>query len=371
MTVYVIPQLSGQSIEGAYDAFAYAEILTTDPSLAREMQPFLNLYPDWSGASLFFYALLLHAFLLVPALNSLRFSLGRGGLAIVLAAISVPESAMFLGSISKEGLGIVAVVAAMAGQTLILRGNLWRGTGLCSYAVLIAEMSRPFYGFPFGTALLIGFIPALPKAGRQLVYASLMIALFIGAWAILYGPFAAAFTEKYQAAKLFLDWFEEEMGSDSAVKAAIRQFFALAFSNDQPSFILLLMICLAAIGKAAVYILAIPSIAPAGFTNMPAQAWALTWQAAASMSSIAVVVGFFGIRKRALDTHSKCRLWFGLTLLLMISISTAIFHVRYRAPAVVVLLATVWLVAPSHRRWLVWMTMPAVFASVTGILSTA
>lgn len=370
VSVYIVPYLSGQSFEGAFDAFTYAENMTEDSVRARELQPFLNLYPDWPGVSLFFYALLLHAFLLVPALNSVRHSLGSRGFVIILTAISVPESAVFLGSVSKEGLGIVAVVAALAGQTLAVRGFFVRGTIMCTYSIFIAELSRPFYGLPFGVALLISFAPALSYTLRRVAFAALVTTLLIGVWAILHGPFAAEFTIKYQAAKQFLDWFEQEMSSDSSVKSAVRQFFALAFSSDQPSLILLLLICLAAIGKALVYAFAIPLISPAGFTNMPAQVWALTWQAAASMSSIAMIFGFMALRQRSLDVESRCRLWFGLTLLIVISISTAIFHVRYRAPAMIVLLATAWLITSNQRHWLVWMTLPTVLASFIGILST-
>lgn len=371
VAVYIVPQLSGQSIDGAYDAFSYAASMTEDPALARDLQPFLHLYPSWSRTALFFYALLLHALLLVPSLIVLRRFWGRGGLAIVLAAIAVPESAMYLGSVSKEGLGIVAIVAALAGQSLVVRGNAWRGALMCVYAVAIAEVSRPLYGFPFGAALLIGFLPALRPVARRLTYAFLAVGFVFGTWVILYGPFASEFTDIYQSAKQFLDWFEKEMGSDSPVKSATRQFFASAFGGDRPSPAVLVLICLAAIGKAIVYVLAIPLIAPANFTDMPAQAWALTWQVAASMSSVAMVTGLFMLRKHELDTESKCRLWFGLALMLVISISTAIFHVRYRAPAVVVLLAAVWLVSPAHRRWLVWMTLPTLFATAIALISTA
>lgn len=371
VAVYIIPQLSSQSIDASYDAFSYAAGMTEDPALARDLQPFLYLYPSWSRTSLFFYALLLHALLLLPSLIVLRRFWGRGGLAIVLAAMAVPESALYLGSVSKEGLGIVAIVAALAGQSLVVRGNAWRGALMCVYAVAIAEVSRPLYGFPFGAALLIGFLPALRPVARRVTYAFLAVSLVFGTWVILYGPFASEFTDIYQSAKQFLDWFEKEMGSDSQVKSATRQFFALAFGDDRPSLGVLMLICLAAIGKAIVYVLAIPLIAPANFTDMPAQTWALTWQVAASVSSVAMVTGLFKLRKHELDTESKCRLWFGLALMLVISISTAIFHVRYRAPAVVILLATVWLVSPAHRRWLVWMTLPTLFATALALISTA
>ena len=39
---------------------------------------------------------------------------------------------------------------------------------------------------------------------------------------------------RYQGARTFLYWIENVRGSDSVVKAATRQFFALAFDNDRP-----------------------------------------------------------------------------------------------------------------------------------------
>lgn len=369
--VYVIPAISGQSIDGAYDAFAYAANMSENPIFARELQPFLNIYPSWSGTVLFFYALLLHMILAMPALISLRALLGRGGVTIVLAAMMIPESTMFLGSISKEGLGIVAVIVALAGQTLVIRRRVGRGVLMCAYSILIAEVSRPFYGIPFGAALIIGFLPAIRPSTRLRIYFLLLVGLIIGLWAILLGPFASEFTEKYLAAKQFLDWFEEEMGSDSPVKATIRQFFALAFGSNEPSLILILLISFAAIAKALVYVLAIPLVAPANFSNMPAQTWALTWQVAATVSSIAMATGLARVRKINLGKESKCRLLFGVMLMLAISVSTAIFHVRYRVPAVVVILAAIWLVLPPPRWVVMWMTLLTLCASAIALVMTS
>jgi hypothetical protein len=371
VAVYVVPSLSGQDFDGSFDAFSYALIMTDDPFFARQAQPFLRLYPEWPGTSLFIYAVLLHGFLLIPPLISLRSSLGSKGVSIILAAIAIPESAIFLGAISKEGLGIVAVVAALAGQTLLVRGQAVRGLAMSSYAVAIAELSRPFYGIPFGVALAISFLPALRSSTRLLMCFFALIAVIVGVWEILFGSFADEFTEKYQSAKQFLDWFEVEMGSDSPFKAAVRKFFSLAFVSDSPSPMVLLFVLLAAIGKTFVYLLAIPLIAPAEYSQMPAQAWALTWQVATSLSTITIVVGLFRLRSFTLNKENKCRLWFGIALLTIISISTAIFHVRYRAPAIVALLAAMWLVTNPHRRWFIWMSMLTFCATGIALVMTA
>ena len=132
-----------------------------------------------------------------------------------------------------------------------------------------------------------------------------------------------------------------------------------------------MLVGFAAAGKAIVYVLAIPLIAPTNFTNMPAQTWALTWQVAVSMSSVAMVAGLYQLRNYRLDKETKCRLWFGLALMFIIALSTAFFHVRYRAPAVIILLATIWLVVPAYRRRLVRMTIPTILMTVIALISTA
>lgn len=367
----MVPTLSGQDIVGAFDAFTYAAHLTDDAALARQLQPFLAAYPaSLHRAALPIYALCLHSVLLAAPLLGIKKALGRKGLIATVAALSIPESAMFLGSISKEGLGIVAVVAAISGQALYLNGKKTHGTLMCIYAIAVAEFSRPLYGFPFAAALLVGFLPILSVRQRYTIYVALCTAAVVGGWAILAGPFAAEFTEKYQTAKQFLDWFEREMGSDSLVKSSVRGFFALAFNGEEPSLSLLILITFAAIGKAIVYAIAIPLIAPAAFNEMPAQTWALTWQVAASATSIAIIASFFKIRSKHLSIDDQCRFYLGIALLFIISISTAFFHVRYRAPAVVVILMATWLIKPEDSRSLFWMNTSALLAAGGAIAST-
>jgi hypothetical protein len=369
--VYVLPTLSHQDIENSYDAFSYAAGLSSDPIAAREFQPFLSAYPGgWNAALTPFFALTLHFLLLAPPVIAFKKLFNRPHLAALFAAFAIPESAMFLGSISKEGLGVVAVASAIAAQAMIIRGRGIEGLVMAIYAVGIAEFSRPLYGVPFGAALLIGFLPACKPVVRRRIYfcAALLFAFLI--WALLSGPLAAPFNEKYAAAKVFLDWFEEEMQSDSMIKAAVRKFFTLAFSSDEPTLRLILLALVSAVGKAIVYILAIPLIAPANFTTMPAQTWALTWQVACSLSSLAMIGGLWRLRRIPLDVESKCRLVFGLMLLLVISLSTAIFHVRYRAPAVVVILAAVWMAHPFYRPHITLMNGAGFCAFTIAILTT-
>jgi hypothetical protein len=371
VAVYVLPTLSHQEIEGSYDAFSYAANLNSDPIFARELQPFLIAYPGgWNAAFTPFFALTLHFILLVPPAIAFASLFESPELAALFAALAIPESAMFLGSISKEGLGLIAVASAIAAQAMIIRGRGIGGVVMAIYAVGIAEFSRPFYGVPFGTALLIGFLPACRPVVRRRIYFSIAVLLAFVTWALLYGPFASSFTEKYQAAKAFLDWFEQEMQSDSPIKAATRELFSLVFASDEPSLMLIILVLASAVGKAIVYIIAIPLVAPANFMTMPAQTWALTWQVASSLSSLAVIGGLWRVRHTPLDVESKCRLVFGFVLLLVISVSTAIFHVRYRAPAVVAILAAVWMAVPHYRRYVTMMNGAGFCAFMIAILST-
>ena len=104
---------------------------------------------------------------------------------------------------------------------------------------------------------------------------------------------------------------------------------------------------------------------------MPALTWALTWQIAASLSSFSILVGFIKlIHTDYLSTDNWCRLWFGLSLMFLIALSTPIFHVRYRAPAVVALLLAINLVHPNVRKNKLWMSFPTLIGTTVAILNT-
>ncbi|MBC7700863.1 hypothetical protein [Aquabacterium sp.] len=370
--VYVIPTLSGQSIVGSYDAFTYAFNMEEDREMARELQPFLGAYPGGLSKSVLpIYAMVLHLALMALPLQLIRKSEGRNTLLALLGALMIPESAIFLGAVSKEGLAIVAVVAALAGQAAFFDGRTKSAFLLSVYAIALAQYSRPGFGFPFGVAVLAAYFPCLRMKTRYQIVVTAVVALFFVVWSILAGPFEERFTEAYQIAQTFLVWFEENMGSESPIKSAVRYFFSLAFGSDSPTLLTLALIAVMAVLKAVVYFFAIPLVSLADFTDMPAQTWALTWQFACSMSTFVMVVGVYRVYRSKLELtlRDKSRLWFGFSLIFLISISTAIFHVRYRAPAVVVVVFALWAIrSPS---WvLFFMTVPALGASFWAILTT-
>lgn len=368
--VYVIPTSSGHSVTSAYDAFTYALMLSDDAETAREFQPFLSAYPGHLSRSMVqLYGAALHLSLLALPVLVLHRVLGQKACLVILTALAIPESAIFLGAVSKEGLGIVAVTAVFAASALYFRQRYVGACFMAAYAVGIAEFSRPGYGVPFAVAMLAGLIPAFPRRVRRSLPSAALIAFAVGAWMILAGPYREEFTEQYQTARTFLEWFEENMGSDSPIKGAVRAFFSAVFGSEEPSFFLLVLIAIAALGKALIYLLAVPLISPPSYQEMPAQTWALTWQVATSISTAVVIVSLWPLRKISLTVEDRSRLWFAFSLLFLISISTAIFHVRYRAPAVVAILAASWLAnrRPQHSTW---MTVAALGASSLAILTT-
>ena len=76
---------------------------------------------------------------------------------------------------------------------------------------------------------------------------------------------------------------------------------------------------------------------------MPYFTWALVWQVATSISSIYCTAGVLSAttRKQFSTPRAQSLLLLAGSLLFLIAISTAIFHVRYRAPAVVAFVAAI------------------------------
>lgn len=362
--VYVLPIKIDPNLDNSFDAFSYAYAINDDPSLAQEQQRFLILYPYLSVEWLFLYAPLLNFAFLTPSLFLMRKYVGRQSFYILLACLALPESLIFVSGISKEGLGIAAAISVSVGLTLLAQGEK-RVTGIlmCILGVIIAELSRPFFGAVFVFAVLLGALPLSSGFSRKLVL--LLGFIFIGFlfWASLLGPFSNDFTLAYQSAREFVNWFESEMGSDSFLKSAMRQFFSAAFASNEPTLSTILLILFAGLFKTIVYLFAVPLISPPNFTTMPAQVWAVTWQVAVSLSSLFTGMGIWRLRiKTALTLEDKCRLSFAFGLIFIIAISTAIFHVRYRAPGVIVLLLALWMAIPMRKMRIPW---PAFFALAT------
>lgn len=351
LAVYLLPLTIDNNLDNSFDAFSYAYAIYDDNLMARESQRFLSLYPQLSVESVFLYAPLLNISFLIPSLIVMRINATREEFLIFIACLTLPESLIFLGGVSKEGLGIAAATSVISGLTLLAQGKK-RVTGffMCILGVSIAELSRPFFGLVFGFAVLLAALPLLSVFSRKLVYFFCFVFTALILWAILLGPYSDDFSTLYHSAREFVQWFESEMGSESYIKSAVRQFFSAAFSSDDPTLATILLIFLAGFIKSIVYLLAIPLISPPNFTTIPAQIWAATWQVAVSLSSIFIGVGIWRLRRKlTLSLEDKCRLTFSLSLIFLIAISTAIFHVRYRAPGVIVLLLALWMAMPMRK----------------------
>lgn len=374
LLVYVVPTLSNQSYIGSFDAYTYAMIVADDSENAKNLQPFLGAYPaKLSIALLPLFAVVLHTALLVFPLLALSAKLDRRQMLIIFSALAVPESALFLGAVSKEGMAITAVIAVLAGQVYFFSSRPKIGFLLTAYAIAIAEYSRPGFGYPFIVAVLGSYFPCLKQRTRRLIVFLVIVIAAICAWLILVGPLKDQATETYTEAKIFLEWFEDNLGSNSPIKTAIRSFFALIFSNDEPSLLFLGMAIIMAALKAVVYLLSIPLISPpSGASTMPVFTWQITYQVATTISTLSMVYGLNKLRKTStpLLTLDRCRLWFGFLLLFLISISTAIFHVRYRAPAVVAILIAIWLARKKRGEAFFTMTFVGISAACFGIVAT-
>jgi MFS family permease len=371
ITVYIIPIIVNQEIEGSFDAFGYAKGMVENAEHMRELQQFLNIYPEWSEIALFIYAPLLHLFLILPVIFILKNTIGRKGLVIIISAVAIPESLIFFSAVSKEGLGIVAVLAAVGGIIEINQNKKFWGSFLCIYAILIAEISRPLFGIVFSFSIIVGLIPVLKPNIRLILYIISALVLILSLWLILVGTYSEIFTEKYQSVKQFLDWFETDLKSESFFKNLMRKFFAVAFEPNEPLLFTIFIIIVFAFFKTIIYLLAIPLISLPNFANMPAQTWALTWQVATSISSILMVIGLFSLRKYELSKESKSLLVFGFCLAFMIAISTAIFHVRYRAPSVIAILLAIWLIAPLKWPKIIWINILCLMATLMALFSTS
>ena len=375
LLVYVVPTLSGQDIAESFDAFSYAEWLQEDPEFIKERQPFLTAYPASLAATLLpIYAAILHFSLLAVPLVILCKHLKRHEMFIFFAALSIPESAIFLGAVSKEGLSIVAVIAALAGQKLFFEKKIAQSILLTACAIGIAAFSRPGFGYLFLVAVLGGYYPSLTKRNKAVIRWLVMFSVVMLIWIILYGPLKEQASEAYTNGKEFIEWFEVNLSNDdSAFKSSVRGIFALVFLYDQPSLIFLSIAVISGFMKAVVYFLAIPAIAFPSFTKMPSLTWALTWQFAVSTSSIVLVYNTWTIFKmrRQLTVENRCRLWFGYIFFFLLAISTFIFHVRYRAPAVVAILIACWMARGKGASSVVSMTIPALCGACYAILSTA
>ena len=339
--VYFIPYTSGQPINGAFDSFSYAYLVNLDKEFAINFQRFLMLYPQGLEASAQFpYAALLHVAVAAPIVVYMAKTQHSHLMSICALALLIPESTIFLACPSKEALGICAVLALIAFHLRFSGKWDLPSFVIVLYAMIIAEVSRPNFSIVFVVAFIFSLLPYFSARVRiNLLLSSAILFVFI--LILLLGPYYTSFTQTYQEARSFLLFFEADLGSQSRFKSVIRGVFVVAFESDKPSLIFVFIAMFFAFIKAIIYFFAIPLVSLPEKLSMPFFTWALSWQIASTITSIYCAImlfrtyyvgGFSSQRARAV-------LLLAISLLFLIAISTAIFHVRYRAPAMVAFVA--------------------------------
>ena len=341
--VYAYPMILDSDVFEAFDSFSYVGYLNENPAEARGAQRFLWLYPSmvFSPPVLHIYAAFLHfAFLLPIYFFSLQIT-DRTQLGRLLLGMCAAESVLFLGTASKEGFALVAVFGCLCAHLLIGDRKYTGALILLIYACCVGEISRPKFGILVSAGFVISLFPYISIAGRRLLFSAVLIAMASLAWYVLLGPGAEDFFDRYEAGQIFLAWFELELASTSPLKGAVREFFTLAFSADEPSLWFLVVVFLLSIIKAFVYLVAVPLISQPLFVLLPAQEWAICWQLAASLVTFMVLWGAYStVVVGVVKKHHAAMLIFSFVLIYFLALSTFIFHVRYRAPGMVGLLAT-------------------------------
>ena len=372
--VYYIPVLSGEDLYGTFDAFNYPRLVNINKDFAVSFQRFLILYPERLPSEYHpFYAIALHFCLMLPIILTMRFLADRSVILPIFLALLIPESTIFTGAVSKEGITICAVLAGAFMLVAYSNKQSRIAFFLFVYAIALAELSRPSFGAVFSIALLVSLIPMLSRDVRSLMLLGGLL-FFIFLVVLLFGPLYPKFLQVYQDARSFLFFFESDFASNSPLKAAIRGVFLIAFNDDIPSFFFIFIAILFAFIKSIIYLFAVPIVALPDRISMPFFTWALSWQVATSMSSFCLLVEFVSAyrNKYFQSRQSRAILTFGFMLLFLLAISTAIFHVRYRAPAVVALFMACWVARseaglPVRRYWILMQALTigsAVFAII-------
>lgn len=331
----------------AFDGFLYAQYVLDGQHNILDAQPFLTTYFEVrQQVDPEFFAPLLHLSMVVPALLLLAsFERGREILLPTMLALCLPEFVLFLAGTSKEGPAIAGVVW-FAAAFAVYRAQPWLAAIPALIGALCFEFSRPYFSVvPLGTLAVAWFILA-PR--REKVIAALS-ALFIAPLAYWWfdRELLALYMTLEDVVSLhaeFLAWFEENMGSDSALKDVVRKALSLALL-DIGGWSLLILGPLLLLAKAAIYTFAIPLIAlPPTWQDNAGYVWSLIWQISASVSSVFIIA--FVLTKlwpavKSADRMERIFMLFAVGLSIAIAASTLIFHVRYRAPAELALLVVV------------------------------
>ncbi len=353
--VYIFPVWIDLDTTGAFDAYAYVSYLNENPVDAREIQRFLWLYPPnvMPSWALNIYAVILHLVLAIPVYIAACTLGNKWNVKAALIAILSFESLLFIATASKEGLGLLGVFSAICFHLSLDERRYKAAFFLAIYSVFLGELSRPKFGLIIAACLWLSLIPYASLKWRRMflllivAFASLMV------WSILRGPFAESFAERYAVGRNFLEWFEVEMPSESGLKAEVRGFFSIIFASEEPTLSFVLIAFALSVAKALVYLFALPIIALPTFPNLPAQTWALTWQLATTASVVLLAGGLVNVwRGRTSRIHKvhAALMTFSVVLLYALALSTFIFHVRYRAPAIVSMLSVLIMIGAVRVR---------------------
>lgn len=349
--VYVAPWQVDQEIFGSFDSHGYAFRLLTDADQVREDQPFLRIYYSGlpSPAIAHYFAAALHTLLISPLFFCVRSSKYDDLRRALFAVVLFPEVLIFLATVSKEGLAVIGALSVALSICFYSDNRKLAGILLLLYGGFLFEISRPGFSLIPGVAFMAAVVLPVSGANNRIRNVGLFLLIsVIFATAVIYGPGANIVIEIYERGRDYLLWFEENMGSESFLKSAARNFFAMPFASNTPGFATALFVVIASVLKAFVYAFALPVLSLPRFENPVAQVWAMVWQISASISSLFLgLIFFFGAKSRLNRGLAWCRgSSFGVYFMYLIAASTFIFHVRYRAPAISVLLFFIFLYRP-------------------------
>lgn len=365
--IYVFPWKLDPEIFGAFDSHSYAFRLLNDLDQARIDQPFLNFYYAGFSSSEYFhyFAAALHSVLLLPLFLCVRGDSFSAIRRAIYCVVLFPEFIIFFSTVSKEGLAIIGSLAFSLSVVMFSAERLVRGVGLFLYGVGLFEASRPGFSIiPVG-AMVMALI--LPICGVSRPFRNALIFLLFGVLlgsVAIYGPSAELVADLYERGRDYLIWFEDNMGSDSIIKSLARTTFSLPFSTERPGVVTSVIVVFASVLKSVFYGFALPILSLPRFDNPVPQVWAISWQIAATVTSLILLASFVFFRKHSVDTTPwRVGASFGVYFIYIVAASTFIFHVRYRAPAVAALLFFVFIYRPVRYELLFVLNVIVLFCA--------
>jgi len=342
--VYILPVQIGSDLTGAFDAYSYANALQYTDDYVLDTQRFLFLYPQKIVAYInpHLIAIIIHGLAILPSYIWLKRHGEEKILRILLFASAFPESLLFLSSVNKEGIGICVLWSSIV-AICAYRNKRFDFFLYFALSIILAEISRPMYGIAVGCILFAAIIPQIRSGLRHALLMLMMIGACLLFWAITFGPLNPILSEKFNAARAFVEWYNYIMPSPgSGIKAHILNLLydKIISSEFSPSLILLAIIFI--IFKALVYAFAIPTTFPYG-ASLASQTWTITLMISMTLTTLLLISAWISGRKQKVvgDVRYESIKLFSILFMLLIACSTIVFHFRYRVPAELSLI--VWL----------------------------